>query len=361
MRILHFNLEHEFRGGQRQTLLLHQGLLQRDYDSRLLVDAGGLLHAKCVHEQVPGVIPIQVSQWGPPWLKRLMTSKRVKQIVVETNPKVLHFHEPGSLYYAEFFKNRHTIQTRRVSMSIKDISIRHKYKPVDVHVGVSAHVSRHLSDKGLKPVHTVHSSIDLNRFDHVDAVTLKDKRAFNLLYLGAFSQMKGIDVLLNAFAALLKNHKNVALHMVGAGEKLQDYKRRCQQLKIIDDVRFYGRVTEPERYYPEADAVIVPSRRGEGSNGVIKEALASSKVVIASDFEPNLELMTAGTSGVFFKNENSADLERKLQQLLSGHIELNTEAIRQEAMRFSDDVMVNAYRRIYALEFGESLAQKVRA
>ena len=357
MRILHFNLEREFRGGQRQTLLLHQGLVQREHDSCLLVDADGLLYAKCVDEQIPGVIPIQVSQWGPPWLRRLMTAKRVKQVVADVDPNVLHFHEPGSLYYVEYFKNRCTIQTRRVSKPIKDISIRHKYKPVDVHVGVSDHVSRQLSDKGLQPIHTVHSSIDLKRFRDVDSIALKDKRALNLLYLGAFSEMKGIDVLLNAFAELIKKYPNVALHMVGAGKKLQDYKRRCQQLGIAEDVRFYGRVTEPERYYPEADAVIVPSRCGEGSNGVIKEALASSKVVIASDYEPNLELMTVGSSGVFFKNEDSNDLLYKLQQLLSGDIKLDVNDIRQQAERFSDDVMVNAYARIYTNEFGVQLVQ----
>ena len=353
MRILHFNLDTEFRGGQRQTLLLHKGLLSRGYDSHLLVHSDGLLHAKCKKDQVESVVPIQAAQWGPPWLKRLMTSARVKQVIGQLNPSVLHFHEPDSLYYAGFFDHRFTIQTRRVSMPIKDISIRHKYQPIDVHVGVSEYVSCYLREKGLKPVYTVHSSIDLQRFQQTQPVSLRNKEAFNFLYLGAFSQMKGIDVLLYAFAGLLKRHKKVALHMVGDGEAYEEKHKLCEKLGIMDSVHFYGRVPDPENYYPDADAVIVPSRRGEGSNGVIKEALASQKIVIASDFEPNQELMRANVSGVFFKNEDSADLQEKMQQVLTGQVQLDADAIREQAIHFEHDSMVDAYQRIYQREFAE--------
>jgi len=361
LRILHFNLDTKFRGGQRQTLLLHQGLLKRGFDSQLLVHSKGLLHATCQRHQTPAVVPIRASQWGPPWLKRLVTVRYVKQAIVQINPDVLHFHEPGSLYYGGFFKRCKSVQTRRVSMPIKDISIRHKYKVIDVHVGVSAHVSQHLSEKGLKRVHTVHSSIDLTRFQNVVPTPLKDKRGFNFLYLGAFTQMKGIDVLLRAFTGLLKMHQDVALHMVGDGEEFEACQNLCQALGIQQHVRFYGQVPDPESYYPEADAVVVPSRRGEGSNGVIKEAMASGKPVIASDFESNLELITADLSGVFFKNEDSADLQTKMEQVLCGKIQLDAHAIRREAERFADDHMVDAYVRIYQQEFGEPQNLRVSA
>lgn len=91
----------------------------------------------------------------------------------------------------------------------------------------------------------------------------------------------------------------------------------------------------------------MPSRRAEGSNGVIKEALASGKPVLVSDFAPNLELVSDGSNGIVFANENVSDLLAKMRNFLGGGYSIDPAIARQSVEKFSSDHMVDAYLQLY--------------
>lgn len=348
MRIIHFDLAGKFRGGQRQALLLHQNLLKNGIDSYLVADKDGLLYEKCKNEKIKNCIGIHIKKIKPGIFNRLLAAKNIKKIIKKINPYILHFHEPTSLIYGLIFRKIVSFETRRVSFPIKDSSIKLKYSKIDVHVGVSDEISEYLKSKGLVKVYTVRSSIDLNRFKNLEnSEVLINKKEKNLLYIGSFSEMKGIDVLLKALKLLLNTHKSIMLHMVGDGELFDTYKELANELGIIDSVTFYGRTNKPELFYREADVVIVPSRNGEGSNGIIKEAMASGKIVIASDLICNQELIENNVDGIIFINEDEKDLSNKMKDVLSGEKTVFEEDIQNKAITFSDEIMSEAYIKLY--------------
>lgn len=346
-RILHFNLYSNFRGGQKQTLLLHKGLLEKGYESYLLVPSGSALHKSAIDENIKSVVTVRAVSWGPPWFRRLSIIRQVMRCVEQIKPHVLHFHEPDSAYYGALFKHYLTVHTRRIMTPIKKSSLRLKYGKIDVHVGVSQSIADYLHHEGLSPVHAIHSSVDFERFRHIKQISYNQPGAKNFLYVGAFVHMKGIDVLLKAFANLLKDHQEVVLHMIGDGDKIKAYQRLAEKLGVNDFIRYYGRVSHPEAYYLSADAVVVPSRSGEGSNGVIKEAMAAGKLVISSDFAPNLELVQNNKNGMVFRNENVDALTSLMRRVANDEIKLCEQSIRKTAEKFSVSRMVDSYEKVY--------------
>ena len=126
--------------------------------------------------------------------------------------------------------------------------------------------------------------MDIKRFDRVVDKTIFDKNGdINIVYVGAFSNQKGVDVLIKAFSNLAKNYNNAVLHLIGDGELLQPMKNLAKSLEVDHNIVFYGARKDVEDFYLNSDYVVCPSVSGEGSSGVIKEGMAAGKIVITSD------------------------------------------------------------------------------
>jgi len=350
MKVLHFDLAAGFRGGQRQALLLHRNLLKAGIDSLLTVDAAGRLREKAAQDGIEGIVPIQVSRIRPDALARLSSSASVVRLLRRARPDIVHFHEPASLLYGPLAGAALRVHTRRVSFPIKPMSVRLKYRPLGLHVGVSEEISSYLRSLGLDHVHTVHSGIDLARFEHPPAIRpLAGNPHFKLLYVGAFHKMKGIEVLLEAFCRLAGAdiERRLQLHLVGDGELLPAFRRDLERQGVADRAVFHGFREDTEAFLADADAVLVPSTYGEGSNGIIKEGMAAGRPVIASDLACNSELMQAGVDGLLFRNMDAADLVQKVTELQQGKWTFDRDHLRATAARFSDTRMSSAYIGLY--------------
>ncbi len=361
MKVLHFDLAAGFRGGQRQALLLHRNLLLAGIDSLLTVDAAGRLREKAAQDNIAGIVPLEVSRMRPDALARLRSSVSVLRLFRRVRPDIVLFHEPASLLYGPLAGSALRVQTRRVSFPIKPMSVRLKYRPLDLHVGVSEEISTYLRSLGLHHVHTVHSGIDLERFERPPASRpLAGNPHFKLLYVGAFHKMKGIEVLLAAFCKLASADvdRKLQLHLVGDGELLPAFRRDIEQQGLADRAVFHGFREDTEAFLVDADAVLVPSTYGEGSNGIIKEAMASGRPVIASDLACNAELMQAGVDGLLFRNTDAADLAQKIIELQRGDWIFDPDHLRATAARFSDTRMSSAYIDLYQRYLAERRPRK---
>lgn len=65
MKILHFDLAGSFRGGQKQALLLHRGLLDRGIESHFLVHSKGKLLEIAKRENIDNIHSVTNKSWGP--------------------------------------------------------------------------------------------------------------------------------------------------------------------------------------------------------------------------------------------------------------------------------------------------------
>jgi glycosyltransferase involved in cell wall biosynthesis len=111
-----------------------------------------------------------------------------------------------------------------------------------------------------------------------------------LLYLGRLIKLKGVDILLHAFASARRHADDAALVIAGDGPERAPLQSLAAALGLTDHVRFVGHVTDPEhkRYlFERARVLVVPSRRlhgaVEGGPLVVPEALSAGLPVVGTD------------------------------------------------------------------------------
>ncbi len=88
-------------------------------------------------------------------------------------------------------------------------------------------------------------TVELDRFDKI--AKKNSKKLNHIVYTGVLDDNKdGIDILINAFAEVVKKYDNYKLYLYGSvhsKEKMQKYQRLIRQLKITQLVYFKGRVS----------------------------------------------------------------------------------------------------------------------
>ena len=83
-----------------------------------------------------------------------------------------------------------------------------------------------------------------------------------ILYLGRIHNIKGIDLLVRAFADLIKELDNIKLVIVGPNDGfLSTLKKQIEDLKIGDRILFTGLLQEKDKLgaYVDADVYVLPS------------------------------------------------------------------------------------------------------
>jgi len=140
----------------------------------------------------------------------------------------------------------------------------------------------------------------------------------SILFIGRLTEIKGVDVLLRA----LEGIDDVVLTIAGDGPMREDLERMSRALSLR--VSFTGRVTAAERQalLEKCDAVVLPSReladgRCEGTPVVCLEAMAASRLVIASRAGGLAEVITDGHDGLLFDAGNHRMLRDKLMMALA--------------------------------------------
>jgi len=343
MKILHIDTGLLWRGGQRQAITLHNSLIDAKVDSFFLVNSKGELNNLAVKNKYKNIIPFDF--FGELSMK---SKKEIKSVYDSIVPDIIHCHDSHSLSLVRRFEpHLKIVHTRRVSYPVNLFSRYFKYNVADVHVCVSNQI-KELMKQYFSNVLTVHSCVDEKRFIRNDFTNpYENSTDINLLFVGAFSQQKGLEILIEAFSKIADKYLNIKLNLVGDGPLFDKINKLVSIHKLTNKVNFYGHQKNVEAFYVFSDIVISPSIDGEGSNGVIKEGMICKKTVIASDIKSNFELIDNKQNGVFFKNKNSQDLASKIQRVIEGDIILDKENIFLKAMEFSCDKNVASYIKLY--------------
>jgi glycosyltransferase involved in cell wall biosynthesis len=134
-----------------------------------------------------------------------------------------------------------------------------------------------------------------------------------ILFIGRLTEIKGLDVLMNAMSGL----KDLRLIVAGDGERRKELE--CLALTLGLNAEFVGRISanERSRLLSKCNAVVIPSRvlsggRTEGSPVVCLEAMAAGRLVIASRVGGLAETIVDGENGLLFDPGNCSLLKEKL-------------------------------------------------
>ena len=107
----------------------------------------------------------------------------------------------------------------------------------------------------------------------------------SLGFIGRLVKLKGVDLLISAFADLIDEYPHLYLQIIGDGEERQNLEKQVKNLNIQDKVSFLGyqdKNTLQNQILPSLDIFINPSLQ-EGLPTTVIEALLAQCVVVATD------------------------------------------------------------------------------
>ena len=161
-------------------------------------------------------------------------------------------------------------------------------------------------------------------------------------FIGSFYAYEGLDLLLDALPALVKQRPDVRILLVGGGPQETNLRLQAEALGLKDHVLFTGRVphTDVARYYDLINILAYPRHRMRLTDLVTPlkplEAMAQGQLFIASDVGGHKELIEHGRTGILFEAGNRRSLAKAIINLLEAPA--SWPAIRANGRAFVENV-----------------------
>lgn len=173
-----------------------------------------------------------------------------------------------------------------------------------------------------------------------------DEHKRYLLYVGRLVPVKGLDLLLNAAAIVLKHRPDIDLLLVGDGYERANLQRLAEQLGIAQRVRFVG--SQPHDrialWMNVGDVFCLLSHK-EGLPTVLIEALACGTPVVATAVGGIPEIVADGQVGRLVHSRNPEEAATRILEVLDA--DWDRGQLRQHAMRFSYERVMERLLEMY--------------
>lgn len=172
------------------------------------------------------------------------------------------------------------------------------------------------------------------------------RNPIRLLYVGAMQSIKGVEVLLDAFAELEDHDRTFELQLAGTGPQLDALQAKAESLEITDRIEWLGHVPYEDlpSIYQLSDIFVYPGVLDEPFGRVILEAMASGVPIVSSDIGSMEEII--GDAGLTFEPENPADLVNAINRVVGSYGDF-LGAIPAERSRFTPEAVVDQYDTLY--------------
>lgn len=138
-----------------------------------------------------------------------------------------------------------------------------------------------------------------------------------IIAIGRLVHLKGLDLLLAAFAEAAEHFPEWQLDIFGQGPLREELEIKRNQLGLEKRVHFRGITTDVYAELERSNIFVLPSRI-EGFPNVLLEAMAAGVAVIAADckFGPG-EIIDNENNGLLIPPENIPALTQALKRLMS--------------------------------------------
>ena len=207
-----------------------------------------------------------------------------------------------------------------------------------------------LLKNGVRPdrVRRIYTGVDINRLSpeydgsRVRAQLRIPNGAPVLGCLANVLEIKGQDILLDAFANVVKVHPTAHLLLVGRDTSSYGAEMRAlaNRLGVAERTHFVGFQADVRQYIAAMNLVVLPSR-SEALGLALLEAMAMGKAVVASAVGGIPEIVADGVTGKLVPPEDPAALSGAIIELLS-HPERLIESGRQGRKRIHSAFTIEA-------------------
>jgi glycosyltransferase involved in cell wall biosynthesis len=199
-----------------------------------------------------------------------------------------------------------------------------------------------LADKVL----TVHNCVDFRGYELPKP---SQSPILKFIFVGRFSEDKGVEILIRAFVTAAKQDLNIQLTLIGPIEAKDGGDERLVQ-KCFAYIQAEG-MSERVQIEPpifdrdrldnrirNCDVVCLPSVRGETLNMSIIESMRLAKCLLISELPANAPLVRSGYNGFFARTGDEGDWTRRILHLAANCdqvAELGANAFRYGLEKFS--------------------------
>lgn len=238
-------------------------------------------------------LPLGIYRRALPFLQCLLVRLYEKAVKSFGKPDIIHAHFYSIAAIASILKRKfkiplvvteHSSKLNRNILEISGLDVklaRKAYQNADRVVAVSNALARNLKNNLNVDAVVIHNIVDVSRFQYVKRT---QKSGFTFISIGNLIELKGFDLLVEAFTEAFKDDKSVKLNIVGAGPEKEKLQHIVNQYDLNNNIVLLDEVGRDKLkvLYPESDAFVLASK-SETFGVVFIEAMATGLPVIATD------------------------------------------------------------------------------
>lgn len=208
-------------------------------------------------------------------------------------------------------------------------------------------------------VEILSTGVDINKFNpNVDCTYIKKEFGISesnmlILFVGIFVPRKNIPLLINLTKSLVVHRPNTVMMIVGGDPYDSGYMQKYRDMvpsELLDkNVVFTGYRKDIPQLMNACDIFILPSK-GEGMPGVLMEAAACGKPIVASDIDGGTsDIVKHGENGFLAKPGNLKSFLNYTKMLIDNDIlrKKMGEASLEKIKKFDWDVVTSKYEELY--------------
>ena len=350
--------------GGLERLVLHlckEGMGVGDKVTVLCLDHPGELA-----EEVQKTGAEVISLHRKPGLMSLPEAMRLRKLIKQIDPDVIHCHQMGAALYVGTTARTlpiaavfHTEHGNHDYSAWRQRLLAHiAFRLTDKIYCVSQDIARNLEENRLVTKHQVTvqvNGIPLPTEEDIRSISVTreqlgiDKQAIIYGSVGRFAGVKRQERLLHAIAALVGQNRNVHLILVGDGPRRSELENIAAELGISHLVHFAGFQLDPLPYIALLDVFVLTSD-SEGMPMALLEAWAVKKPVIVTAVGGLPDLVTEDETGLLLPPGDHHQLVEALDSL-AGNPErrkrLGNSGYQLVASKFSAEKVAQSYRNEY--------------
>lgn len=326
MSLIQVDAGREWRGGQRQSLLLAREIHKKGYPVNLVVQPGSPLHKKAQEINLP-IVPITFRSEMD-----LLAAVHLAWVMKRKKCAVVHFHDAHSLatgsFAASWAKVPLRIVSRRVDFPLKKNPLsRRKYrKDVDSIIAVSEGVKAVLIEGGIpaRAIEVVPDGVDFSPYEikqRSDYLRRELSFAPDDYLVGIVAHLadhKGHKYLIEATRILKEKTPKIKVIIVGEGPLLMDLSQQAREIHVEDMVFFLGFREDVPQILASLDLFVLSSYL-EGMGSSIMDAMAHRLPVVATRVGGIPEVVIDGKTGLLVPPRKPAALAEAIFAFYSNH------------------------------------------
>lgn len=289
-KILHLSTGKLFRGGERQILWLHEGLLQQNIQSLLLYRKKSALAEKKIPNSMPHTLTNILNLTG--FIRFLSICRKI-------NPDIIHCHDSRAFTFGSivsFLLKKNIIVTKRTIFPTRPTPFnKWKYRRCNAVIAISNAVLTECKKIcGDNLITIIPSGVIWNNQLYSREKSREmlgiDPDSFVIGTVGYFTSEKNISLIFTLAESLKESRPDVTIVCIG---KLTD--RAQKKAEMISNIVITGVLEKPVSYYNAFDMYISTSTK-EGLGSALIDAVVRDIPTVALDSGGSRDILPVNSS-----------------------------------------------------------------